>query len=46
MWEVGAGATVNVKNDLAFYAEADYRREVGDSGARGWRYNAGVRWQF
>ncbi len=46
MWEVGAGATVNVKNDLAFYAEADYRREVGDSGAKGWRYNAGVRWQF
>lgn len=46
MWEVGAGATVNVKHDLAFYAEADYRREVGDSGAKGWRYNAGVRWQF
>ncbi len=46
MWEVGAGATVNVKNDLAFYAEADYRKEVGDSGAKGWRYNAGVRWQF
>ena len=46
MWEVGAGATVNVKNDLAFYAEADYRQEVGDSGAKGWRYNAGVRWQF
>lgn len=44
--ELGAGGTVSFKNNLALYAEADYRRQIDNNGARGWRYNIGVRWQF
>ena len=46
MWELGAGGTVTVKKDLSLYAEADYRKEIDSNGAKGWRYNVGVRWQF
>ncbi|MDI9765197.1 autotransporter outer membrane beta-barrel domain-containing protein [Pantoea dispersa] len=46
MWEVGAGGTVTLQQDVSLYAEADYRKEIDGNGARGWRYNLGVRWQF
>lgn len=46
MWELGAGGTATVKKDLSLYAEADYRKEIDSNGAKGWRYNVGVRWQF
>ncbi|MBP2169384.1 autotransporter family porin [Erwinia toletana] len=46
MAEVGVGGTTTFKNDLSLYAEADYRKEINSNGARGWRYNIGVRWQF
>ncbi len=44
--ELGIGGTVNLKNNLALYAEADYRRAIDNNGAQGWRYNLGVRWRF
>ncbi|BAN94798.1 hypothetical protein E05_00320 [Plautia stali symbiont] len=34
------------QQDVSLYAEADYRKEIDGNGARGWRYNLGVRWQF
>lgn len=46
MWDVGLGGTVTLKRDVALYAEADYRKEIDGNGAKGWRYNAGVRWSF
>lgn len=46
MWEAGAGGTVTLRNDVSLYAEADYRKALDGNGAKGWRYNAGVRWQF
>ncbi|MFJ5160822.1 autotransporter outer membrane beta-barrel domain-containing protein [Pantoea sp. NPDC088449] len=46
MWEVGAGGTATVQKDVSLYAEADYRKEIDGNGAKGWRYNVGVRWQF
>ncbi|MCU5771485.1 autotransporter outer membrane beta-barrel domain-containing protein [Erwiniaceae bacterium BAC15a-03b] len=46
MVEVGVGGTTTFNNDLSLYAEADYRKAIDNNGARGWRYNIGVRWQF
>lgn len=46
MWDVGVGGTATVNKDVALYAEADYRKEIDGNGAKGWRYNAGVRWSF
>lgn len=46
MWELGVGGTTTFKNDVSLYAEADYRKEIDGNGAKGWRYNAGVRWTF
>lgn len=46
MWEMGAGGTVTLRNDVSLYAEADYRNAINGNGGKGWRYNAGVRWQF
>lgn len=48
MWDVGVGVggTTSFKNDVSLYAEADYRKEIDGNGAKGWRYNAGVRWSF
>ncbi|MDI9223268.1 autotransporter outer membrane beta-barrel domain-containing protein [Pantoea sp. EA-12] len=46
MWEVGAGGTATLHKDVSLYAEADYRKEINGNGAKGWRYNLGVRWQF
>ncbi|NIG19715.1 autotransporter outer membrane beta-barrel domain-containing protein [Pantoea sp. Al-1710] len=46
MWEVGAGGTATLQKDVSLYAEADYRKEISGNGAKGWRYNVGVRWQF
>lgn len=46
MVEVGVGGTTTFKNDVSLYAEADYRKEIDSNGAKGWRYNVGVRWQF
>lgn len=46
MWEAGAGGTATLKKDVSLYAEADYRKEIEGNGAKGWRYNVGVRWQF
>ena len=46
MWEAGAGGTVTLHNDVSLYAEADYRKAIEGNGAKGWRYNAGVRWEF
>ncbi|MGK3123206.1 autotransporter outer membrane beta-barrel domain-containing protein [Candidatus Pantoea formicae] len=46
MWEVGAGGTATLQQDVSLYAEADYRKEIRGNGAKGWRYNVGVRWQF
>lgn len=46
MWEAGVGGTTTFKNDVSLYAEADYRKQIDNNGAKGWRYNAGVRWNF
>ena len=46
MWDVGIGGTATLKSDVSLYAEADYRQEIDGNGSKGWRYNAGVRWQF
>jgi len=46
MWETGAGGTVTLPQGVSLYAEADYRKAIDGNGAKGWRYNAGVRWQF
>ncbi|MBB3306070.1 MULTISPECIES: autotransporter outer membrane beta-barrel domain-containing protein [unclassified Enterobacter] len=46
MWELGAGGTATLQKDVSLYAEADYRKEIEGNGAKGWRYNVGVRWQF
>ena len=46
MWDVGLGGSATLNNDVALYAEADYRKEIDGNGAKGWRYNAGVRWSF
>lgn len=46
MWDVGVGGTTRFRNDVSLYAEADYRKEIDGNGAKGWRYNAGVRWTF
>ncbi|XOV51454.1 autotransporter outer membrane beta-barrel domain-containing protein [Pantoea sp. App145] len=46
MWEVGAGGTATLQHNISLYAEADYRKEIDGNGARGWRYNVGVRWLF
>ena len=46
MWDVGIGGTATLKRDVSLYAEADYRQEIDGNGAKGWRYNAGVRWMF
>ncbi|RPD99779.1 autotransporter outer membrane beta-barrel domain-containing protein [Candidatus Pantoea deserta] len=46
MWDVGLGGTATFKKDISLYAEVDYRKEIDGNGAKGWRYNAGVRWSF
>lgn len=46
MWDVGVGGSATISKDVALYAEADYRKEIDGNGAKGWRYNAGVRWSF
>lgn len=46
MWDVGVGGTTTFRNDVSLYAEADYRKEIDGNGAKGWHYNAGVRWTF
>lgn len=46
MWDVGIGGTATLKGNVSMYAEADYRQEIDGNGTKGWRYNAGVRWQF
>jgi len=46
MWEVGVGGTTTFRNNVSLYAEADYRKEINGNGAKGWGYNAGVRWTF
>ncbi|MBB3307321.1 MULTISPECIES: autotransporter outer membrane beta-barrel domain-containing protein [unclassified Enterobacter] len=46
MWDVGLGGSATLNKDVALYAEADYRKEIDGNGARGWRYNAGMRWSF
>ncbi|MEJ5047589.1 autotransporter outer membrane beta-barrel domain-containing protein [Pantoea nemavictus] len=46
MWDIGLGGTATLKSDVSLYAEADYRQEIDGNGAKGWRYNAGVRWMF
>lgn len=46
MWDVGVGGTTRFRHDVSLYAEADYRKEIDGNGAKGWRYNAGVRWTF
>jgi autotransporter family porin len=46
MWDVGIGGTTRFRSDVSLYAEADYRKEIDGNGAKGWRYNAGVRWTF
>nr|MBA2815489.1 outer membrane autotransporter barrel domain-containing protein [Candidatus Pantoea persica] len=46
MWDVGVGGIARFRNDVSLYAEADYRKVIDGNGAKGWRYNAGVRWTF
>ncbi|WP_336777562.1 autotransporter outer membrane beta-barrel domain-containing protein [Pantoea sp. USHLN256] len=46
MWDVGLGGSATLNKDVSLYAEADYRKEIDGNGAKGWRYNAGVRWSF
>jgi outer membrane autotransporter protein len=46
MWDVGLGRSATLNNDAALYAGADYRKDIDGNGAKGWRYNAGVRWSF
>jgi len=44
--ELGLGGTYSLGRQWSFYGEADYQREVGSAGARGWSANLGVRWNF
>lgn len=44
--ELGLGGTYSLGRQWSFYGEADYQKEVGSAGARGWSANLGVRWNF
>ena len=44
--ELGLGGSYSLGRQWSFYGEADYQKEVGDAGARGWSANLGVRWNF
>ena len=44
--ELGLGGTYSLGRQWSFYGEADYQREVGSAGARGWSASLGVRWNF
>ncbi|MGO4700205.1 autotransporter outer membrane beta-barrel domain-containing protein [Dyella sp. 2RAB6] len=44
--ELGLGGTYSLGRQWSFYGEADYQKEVGNAGARGWGANFGVRWNF
>ncbi|WNL47877.1 autotransporter outer membrane beta-barrel domain-containing protein [Dyella sp. BiH032] len=44
--EVGLGGTYSVGRQWSFYGEADYQKDVGSAGTRGWTANVGVRWNF
>ena len=44
--ELGLGGTYSLGKQLSFYGEADYQKDVGSSGTRGWGWNVGARWDF
>lgn len=44
--ELGLGGTYSIRRQFSFYGEADYQKDVGSSGTRGWGLNLGVRWNF
>lgn len=46
MWDIGVGGTTTFKNNVSLYAETNYQKEIDGNGAKGWNYNAGVRWTF
>lgn len=46
MVEVGLGGTYAFTNRLSLYGEADWQKQLGDAGARGWGFNVGARWNF
>lgn len=46
MWDVGIGGTAGFTQNVTLYAEGNYRKEIDGNGAKGWHYNAGVRWAF
>ena len=44
--EAGLGGTYSLGRQWSFYGEADYQKELGSAGMRGWTANLGVRWNF
>ncbi|MFC4762111.1 autotransporter outer membrane beta-barrel domain-containing protein [Dyella koreensis] len=44
--ELGLGGTYSLRKQLSFYGEADYQKEIGSGGTRGWSFNVGARWDF
>ncbi|MET0581755.1 MAG: autotransporter outer membrane beta-barrel domain-containing protein, partial [Luteibacter sp.] len=46
MVEVGLGGTYAWTNRISLYGEADWQKNLGDAGARGWGFNVGARWDF
>jgi len=44
--ELGLGGTYSLRKQLSFYGEADYQKEIGNGGTRGWSWNVGARWDF
>ena len=44
--EAGLGGTYSLGRQWSFYGEADYQKELGSAGMRGWSANLGVRWNF
>jgi autotransporter family porin len=44
--ELGLGGTYSLGRRWSFYGEADYQKEIGSAGVRGWGINLGARWNF
>ena len=44
--ELGLGGTYSLGKQLSFYGEADYQKDLGSAGTRGWGWNLGARWDF
>jgi autotransporter family porin len=44
--ELGLGGTATFRNNISLYGEADYQKDLGSAGLRGWGLNLGARWMF